>query len=145
MEKKVAHILDKKGSDVWSIAPTASVLDALKLMADKQVGALVVIDEERLVGIISERDYARKVILLGRDSTNARVADIMTSTVITIEPETPVEICMELMYANRIRHLPVLDTDEHLAGVVSIGDVVGAVIDKQGSMIEQLERYITGG
>ncbi len=145
MEKKVAHILEKKGSDVWSIGPDASVLDALKLMAEKKVGALVVLDGEQLSGIISERDYARKVVLLGRDSTHAHVKDIMTSTVITAEPETPVEICMELMYANRIRHLPVLDDEGRLVGVVSIGDVVGAVIDKQGSMIEQLERYITGG
>ena len=145
MEKKVAHILERKGTDVWSITSTASVLDALKLMAEKEVGALVVLDDEELSGIISERDYARKVVLFDRDSTEAHVADIMTANVITVEPETPVETCMELMYAHHIRHLPVLDAESKLVGLVSIGDVVGAVIDKQGSMIEQLERYITGG
>jgi CBS domain-containing protein len=144
MEKKVAHILDRKGRDVWTIEPDASVLDALRLMADKNVGALVVADESGLRGIISERDYARKVVLLGRSSQDARVADIMTAEVITTASEQPVERCMETMYANKIRHLPVVDGGR-LAGLVSIGDVVGAVIDKQESMIEQLERYITGG
>ena len=144
MEKKVAHILDRKGRDVWTIEPDASVLDALRLMADKNVGALVVADESGLRGIISERDYARKVVLLGRSSQDARVADIMTAQVITTDSDQPVERCMEAMYANKIRHLPVVDGGR-LAGLVSIGDVVGAVIDKQESMIEQLERYITGG
>jgi CBS domain-containing protein len=143
MEKKVGHILDKKGHAVWTIAPDASVLDALRLMADKNVGALVVADDAGLQGIISERDYARKVELLGRSSQDARVADIMTTEVITTDSEQPVERCMETMYASKIRHLPVVDGGR-LTGVVSIGDVVGAVIDKQESMIEQLEKYITG-
>jgi CBS domain-containing protein len=144
MIKKVAHILDRKGRDVWSIRPDASVFEALESMAAHDVGALVVVGEERLQGIISERDYARKVVLAGRRSPEARVAEIMTAEVITTHPEQPVEECMELMYANRIRHLPVLEGDA-LVGLVSIGDVVGAVIDKQESMIEQLERYISGG
>ena len=144
MEKKVAHILDRKGREVWTVGPDASVFEALEAMAEKNVGALVVTEADRPIGIISERDYARKVVLLGRRSHEARVAEIMTSDLITVAPEEPVEACMELMYANKIRHLPVLEGDR-LAGVVSIGDVVGAVIDKQESMIEQLERYISGG
>ncbi len=144
MEKKIAHILDKKGRDVWLVSPDASVFEALEIMADKGVGALVVADGAELCGIISERDYARKVALAGRRSHDATVADIMTAEVITCTPQTPVEECMEVMYDRKIRHLPVLE-DGRLAGVVSIGDIVGAVIDKQESMIEQLERYITGG
>jgi CBS domain-containing protein len=144
VEKKVTHILDRKGREVWTVSPDASVLEALQLMAGNNVGALVVTDGDDLRGIISERDYARKVALEGRTSHESRVAEIMTPDVITVDPHTPVERCMELMYANKIRHLPVLDGGL-LAGVVSIGDVVGAVIDKQESMIQQLERYISGG
>jgi CBS domain-containing protein len=144
VHKKVAHILDRKGHEVWSVPPEASVFEALEIMAEKNVGALVVADGGVLRGIVSERDYARKVALVGRRSQDALVVDIMTSEVITTHPEQPVEECMELMYAKKIRHLPVLEQDR-LIGVVSIGDVVGAVIDKQESMIEQLERYISGG
>ena len=144
VEKKVAHILETKGHDTWSVAPEASVFEALEIMADKKVGALIVIDDGAPCGIISERDYARKVVLLGKRSQDAHVAEIMTPDVITCTPQTPVEDCMELMYDSKIRHLPVLD-EGRLVGIVSIGDVVGAVIDKQESMIDQLQRYITGG
>jgi CBS domain-containing protein len=144
VHKKVAHILDRKGRDVWSVSPRATVFEALETMAEKNVGALVVMDGESLCGIVSERDYARKVALLGRRSREALVSDIMTSEVVNTRLEQPVEECMEMMYSGKIRHLPVLEGD-HVVGVVSIGDVVGAVIDKQESMIEQLERYISGG
>jgi CBS domain-containing protein len=144
VEKKVTHILDRKGREVWTVSSDTSVIDALRLMADKNVGALVVADGEDVRGIISERDYARKVALAGRTSHDARVTEIMTADLITVDPQEPVERCMEIMYACKVRHLPVLEGGR-LTGVVSIGDVVGAVIDKQQSMIEQLERYIAGG
>jgi CBS domain-containing protein len=133
-----------KGSDVWHIAPDACVYDALRLMADKGVGALVVLEGEELVGIISERDYARKVILKDKSSMDTPVKEIMTSKVISLNPEQSIQECMALMTDKRIRHLPVLE-DDRLVGIISIGDVVKAIISQQEFMIEQLERYIEGG
>lgn len=140
----VRQILEAKGYDIWSIVPDASVYDALELMADKEVGALLVLEGEQPVGIISERDYARKVILKGKRSIDTPVKEIMTKEVISVRLDQPVEECMELMTERRVRHLPVLEGDQ-LIGIVSIGDVVKAIISQQGFMIEQLERYIKGG
>jgi CBS domain-containing protein len=128
---------------VWAIPPDASVYEAIKLMAEKQVGALLVIDGQRLVGIVSERDYARKVILQGKSSWDTPVSEIMTDKVFYVRPDQTVEDCMALMTAQRIRHLPVLD-DERVIGVVSIGDLVKAVISEQEVRIQQLEQYIMG-
>lgn len=141
--KTVRQLLEAKGYDVWSIAPDAPVYDALKLMADKNVGALIVLDGEKLVGVISERDYARKVILKGKSARDTPVREIMTREVICVSPKRTVEECMALMTDKRIRHLPVLEEDR-LIGVVSIGDVVKSVISEQEFIIEQLENYITG-
>ena len=140
----VAHLLDTKGHAVWSIPPDASVYEAIKLMADKGVGALLVMEGQRLVGIVSERDYARKVILQGKSSRDIPVREIMTAKVFYVRPEQTVEDCMALMTAHRIRHLPVLD-DKLVRGVVSIGDLVKAVISEQEVRIQQLEQYIMGG
>jgi IMP dehydrogenase len=140
----VRQLLRAKGHDVWHIAPDDSVYDALKLMANKEVGALLVLEGEDLVGIISERDYARKVILKGKRSMDTPVKEIMSEEVFSIGLEQPIEECMALMTERRVRHLPVY-ADERLVGVVSIGDVVKAIISQQEFMIEQLERYIEGG
>jgi CBS domain-containing protein len=142
MQKTVAHILGHKGQKVWSVTSDMTVFDALVLMADKNIGALVVVDDGSVTGIVSERDYARKVVLLGKDSKDTRVAEIMTPGPITVTTETTVGACMELMTDNRFRHLPVLDADT-LVGVISIGDVVSAVIEEQSFLIDQLEGYIT--
>ncbi len=139
--KLVKHILKLKGHDVWSIAPDASVFEAIRLMSDKGVGALLVLEAGKLVGIISERDYTRKVILKGRSSRETPVRNIMTSPVIYTNPDEPIEKCMEVMTAKRVRHLPVLDGDE-LIGVISIGDLVKAIISAQESHIQDLENYI---
>jgi CBS domain-containing protein len=139
----VAHLLQAKGHAVWSIPPDASVYEAIKLMADKGVGALLVMEGQRLVGIVSERDYARKVILQGKSAWNTPVREIMTDKVFYVRPDQTVEDCMALMTAQRIRHLPVLDADQ-VIGVVSIGDLVKAVISEQEVRIQQLEQYIMG-
>ena len=141
--KTVSNILDHKGHEAWSAGPEDSVYRALEIMADKGVGALVVLDGGKLCGIVSERDYARKVVLLGKQSHEAKVSEIMTGEVICVAPEHTVEECMALMTDKHIRHLPVLEDDE-LVGVISIGDVVRAVISEQEFLIEQLERYISG-
>lgn len=141
--KTVKQILQEKGRSIWSITPDTSVYDALKLMAEKEVGALLVLEEGRLVGIISERDYARKVILKGKSSLDTPVKEIMTQKVIYVRPELTVEECMALVTEKHIRHLPVLEGDE-LVGVVSIGDLVKADIEAKVFMIKQLENYITG-
>lgn len=140
----VRQLLQTKGYDVWSIAPDASVYDALKLMAAKEIGALLVLEGEELVGVISERDYARKVILRGKSAVDTPTREIMTEAVITVGPEQPIDECMEMMTDNRVRHLPVLE-DGQLVGVISIGDVVKAIISQQEFLIEHLERYIEGG
>ena len=141
--KLVQHLLDNKGRDIISISPDASVLDAIKLMADKGIGALVVIDGGDLKGIVTERDYARKVIIKGRASDSTPVADIMTADVITASSQLTVNECMEMMTAKKCRHLPVVD-DGDLVGMISIGDLVQAIISDQQEEIEQLEHYISG-
>ncbi len=141
--KTVGELLQDKGRVLWSVAPDATVYDALKLMADKEIGALLVLDDGRLVGIFSERDYARKVILKGKSSRDVPVKDIMTAKVVCVTPRQTVEECMALMTDKRIRHLPVLENDK-VIGVVSIGDVVKAIISEQEFIIEQLEHYISG-
>lgn len=140
----VQQLLDAKGLDIWSVSPDTSVYDAIALMADRGIGALLVLEGDRLVGIVSERDYARKVILQGRSSRDTPVAEIMTDRVVYVRPEQSTDACMALMTSRRIRHLPVL-RDDRVVGVISIGDVVKAVISEQGHTIERLEAYITGG
>ena len=140
--KTVEQILDAKGSDVWSITPDASVLEAIKLMAEKEVGALLVMTGKKPVGIVSERDYARKVILKGR-SQETPIQDIMTTHVVYVSPDQSIEECMALMTEKRIRHLPVMDGGR-LRGMLSIGDLVKTVIAEQKLVIKELERYISG-
>ena len=142
--KIVAHILKSKPEQtVHTITPAASVFDALKLMAEKSIGALVVIEGEKVVGIITERDYARKIILMSRSSKETPVRDIMTSSVMYVRPDQTSEECMVLMTENRLRHLPVMDSG-NLIGLISIGDLVRDIISEQKFIIQQLEHYITG-
>lgn len=140
---KISQILEEKGREIWSIGPDATVFEALELMADKRIGALLVVEGERLIGILSERDYARKVILLGRGSRKTPVRDIMSPDPCCIRPEQTIDQAMALMTEKRIRHLPVVQNDA-LAGIVTIGDVVKAKIASQEFAIKQLENYITG-
>jgi CBS domain-containing protein len=137
----IKHLLERKGFDVWRVPPEMLVYDALKLMADKDVGALLVMDGEKLVGIFSERNYARKVILKGRSSREIPVKDIMTYNVVCATPEMTIDRGLELMSEARVHHLPVLEGDR-LIGVVSIGDLVKAIISEQKRWISRLERYI---
>ena len=141
--KSVAQLLKVKGSGIFAIAPEASVLDCVKLLAEKSIGAVLVMDGERLVGIISERDYARKVVLQGRSSKDTRVREIMTADVLSVTPQQTNEECMALMTENRVRHLPVVDGDK-VIGVISIGDLVRNIIEEQQAAIQELERYIHG-
>jgi CBS domain-containing protein len=142
MQKTVGQLVDAKGSEVWSIGPDASVYEALQLLAEKNVGALVVIEDEKVCGIVSERDYARKIILHDRDSRSTKVSEIMTAKVLTVAPDQSVAECMTTMTEHYIRHLPVVDGDR-LVGVISVGDVVKAVMAEQAFLIQQLEQYIT--
>lgn len=144
MLKTVKQILEEKGHEIWSVSPDDNVYDALKKMAEKNIGALLVLEGEDLVGIISERDYARKVMLKGKSSMDTPVKDVMTPRVLYVRINQPIEDCMALMTDKRIRHLPVFDEDK-LVGVISIGDVVKAIISHQEFVIEQLENYITVG
>ena len=137
----VRQLLDRKGREVFSIDPGAAVLDAVRMMADRHVGALLVMQGDNLSGIISERDYARKVILMGRSSADTPVRDIMSSPVLTVSLDTSVQECMQLMTDRHVRHLPVMDGGR-VVGMVSIGDLVKAVIAEQQQQIEQLESYI---
>jgi CBS domain-containing protein len=139
----VAEILKKKGSDVWSVSPDTTVYHAIELMAAKQVGALLVVESDKLTGLVSERDYARKIILMGRSSKDTHVREIMTVPVITVLRQHTVDDCMRLMTENRVRHLPVLENDR-LAGIVSIGDVVNWIMSAQDHTIQQLENYVSG-
>ena len=139
----VAQLLQEKGRAVWPIAPDATVYDALSLMAEKNVGALVVVEGASVVGILSERDYGRKVILKGKFSKDTLVREIMTDKVYFVRPEQTIEECMAVMTAEHIRHLPVL-TDDRLTGIVSIGDVVRVIISDKEFLIKQLEHYIAG-
>jgi CBS domain-containing protein len=143
MVDTVRSILQRKGSAVWTVAPETTVYEAIALMAQKGVGALVVAEGDQLVGMISERDYARKVILKGHSSRETRVREIMSAPVITVTPDDSVEHCLEIITANRIRHLPVLE-EGRLAGVVTIGDLVGALISAQTDTIHHLRNYIDG-
>ncbi len=140
---RVRHLLAGKGHDVWSIDAEEPVLEAIQIMADRHVGALPVLRAGELAGIISERDYARKVILLGRSSAETPVWQIMSAPAITVTPDETVQRCMEIMTERRIRHLPVVD-DGRMVGMISIGDCVRAVIEDQKDTIQQLERFISG-
>lgn len=140
--RQVKHLLEDKGHAIYAIAPDVPVLDAIKQMAEQRVGALLVMREKQLLGVISERDYARKVILQGRSSAQTSVADIMSVEPLTVGPNTDVFDCMRLCTDSRVRHLPVVQ-DQAVIGVISIGDLVKAVIDSQAEEIEQLQRYIT--
>ncbi|HEV2538447.1 MAG TPA: CBS domain-containing protein [Frateuria sp.] len=140
--RQVRHLLEGKGSDVYAIAPDAPVLEAIRQMAERRVGALLVMKGDQLTGIVSERDYARKVILQGRSSAQTAVSDIMSAAPLTVSPETDVFDCMRLCTDRRVRHLPVMQ-NQRVVGVISIGDLVKAVIDVQAEQIEQLQRYIT--
>lgn len=139
----INQMLETKGRDIFSIDPDASVYDAIHLMAEKAIGALLVMSGDKLVGMISERDYARQVILKGRSSRATKVSEIMTPRVVYAPPEHKVEECLALMTDKRIRHLPIM-VDEKVVGVISMGDLVKTIIAEQRSTIEELERYISG-
>ena len=139
----VSQILQSKGHDVWFVGPQTTVFDAVKLMSEKGVGALLVMENKKMVGIISERDYARRVILEGKSSRQTPVTDVMTKRVLWVAPERTVEECMALMTDKRVRHLPVVD-NTRVVGMVSIGDLVKAIIAEQQIIIDQLQNYITG-
>lgn len=141
--KSVHDILKNKGHDIWSVRPDDTVFDSLKVMADKGVGALLVMDGEKLIGIVTERDYARKVILEGKSSQKATVSEVMTDQVLCVSPKQTVDECMALMTDKRARHLPVLD-NEKVVGVISIGDLVKATINEQQVLIDHLQHYISG-
>jgi CBS domain-containing protein len=143
MSERVHTILANKGTAIWSVRPEATVYEALTLLAEKDVGALLVISEGKLTGVFSERDYARKVALLGKRSRELRVGEIMTSPVITVTREHTVEECMRIVTEHHIRHLPVVDGEE-LVGMVSIGDLVNAIISAQADTIQHLSNYIAG-
>lgn len=140
---RVKHLLGEKGSSVWCVEPDAPVLEAIQKMADHHVGALPVVRGKELVGMVSERDYARKVVLQQRSAEATPVWEIMSAPVISVTPDTTVHECMQTVTEHRVRHLPVLDKGE-LVGIVSIGDLVRAVIDEQQHTIDQLERFISG-
>jgi CBS domain-containing protein len=139
----VCEILQSKGHDVWFVRPEAFVFDAVKMMSERSVGALLVMEGEKMVGIITERDYARKVVLAGKSSKQTQVKDIMTQRVLWVAPERTIEECMALMTDKRVRHLPVVDNTQ-VVGMVSIGDLVKAIIAEQQIIIDQLQNYITG-
>lgn len=140
----VSAILKEKGKQIWFIAPGATVYEAIETMANKGVGAVLVMEHGQIVGVLSERDYARKIILKGRSSRETLVREIMNSPVITVGPDCPVDEAMRIMTEHRIRHLPVLDGDGTVAGMISIGDLVKWIITSHEKTIEQLESYISG-
>ena len=141
--QNVKDILAHKGTQVWSVSPDDSVYAALKMMSDKEIGSVIVMQDEKLVGLLTERDYSRKVVLQAKSSHDVLVKDIMTSRVLCVNPERSVEECMALMTGERARHLPVLD-HKKVIGVISIGDLVKAVMHDQKILIDQLQQYITG-
>lgn len=140
----ISSLLHHKGGAVWSIAPEATVYEAIKLMADKNIGSLLVMSGAKLVGIFTERDYTRKIALQGKTSRETKVREIMPNNVISVTPDDSVEDCMRLMTENRVRHLPVVSNDK-VIGVISIGDLVNWIISTQNAAIEQMEQYIAGG
>ena len=140
----ISSILHNKPASLWNIAPEATVFDAIKLMAEKNIGALLVMSGGRLVGIFSERDYTRKIALHGKNSKQTQICEIMPKEIITVTPEDSVEECMRLMSEKRFRHLPVMAGDQ-VVGIISIGDLVNWIISTQNAAIEQLESYIAGG
>jgi CBS domain-containing protein len=139
----VKHLLEQKGQSLWTIDPDATVLDALAKMAEKDIGSLLVMDGEKLIGIITERHYSREVVLKGKRSSTTLVSDIMERNVVHVRPEQSVEQCMALMTDMRVRHLPVLE-DKRAVGIVSIGDILKSIITKQKFVIDELEHYIRG-
>ena len=139
----IGSLIKASGRGIFSVTPNTTVLDALKYMSDKNIGAVLVMDQGKLAGIFSERDYARKVVLQGRSSQTTTVSEVMVSKLITVEAEQALDVCMQLMTDHRIRHLPVLDKGT-LVGIISIGDVVRQMIVEQKMLIEQLEAYIRG-
>jgi CBS domain-containing protein len=141
--KTISQFLDQSKRPVYSVEPNATVREALEIMAQHNIGALLVIDDHSLAGIFSERDYARKVVLKGKSSSDAKVSEIMTSKVITINTKHTIDQCMQIMTDNHIRHLPIVN-DQDVMGLISIGDVVREMMDHQKSMIEQLQSYIAG-
>lgn len=141
MQTTIRHILEVKGHDFWNIGPDASVYDALRMMSVKDIGALIVMQDDRMVGIMSERDYARKVVLLGKTSRETLVDEIMSKNVFTIHPDQTVEEAMDLMTVKHVRHLPVVENDR-VAGIISIGDVVKAIIYKQRQALRETEGKI---
>ena len=140
----ISALLHHKGTALWSIAPEATVFEAIKLMAEKNIGSLLVMSGDRLVGVVTERDYTRKIALQGKTSKATRVSEILSSKVISVTPDDTVEECMRLMTENRVRHLPVLENAK-VAGLVSIGDLVNWTISAQDADIAQMEQYIAGG
>jgi CBS domain-containing protein len=140
---KVWQILKVKGNQVWTISQDASVLDALKLMAEKEIGSLIVMDDKKVVGIFTERDHARKGALIGKQPQETKIKEVMTKNLVTVHPNQSVNECMAIMTERRIRHLPVFE-GENLVGIVSIGDIVKDIIGELQFMVEQLESYITG-
>ena len=141
MKSTLSEVLDAKGHNVWSVSPQSSAYEALELMAEKDVGALVVIDQWKVVGMFSERDYARKLALEGKSSRETQVAEIMTKPVCYVLPWTSLNECMALMTNKHVRHLPVIESDK-LIGIVTIGDVVKAIISEQESVIQELKSYV---
>jgi CBS domain-containing protein len=140
---RVGNLLTSKGQEIWSIAPDKSIFDALEMMADKNVSGLLVLESGKLVGIFTERDYARKLILKGRSSKGTKVSDLMTKNILYVGSRNTIEDCMKLMTAKRVRHLPVIDSDR-LIGIVTIGDLVKQIISEQQTTIHHLENYISG-
>ena len=140
----ISALLHHKGTALWSIAPEATVFDAIKLMADKNIGSLLVMSGDQLVGIFTERDYTRKIALQGKTSKATRVDEVLSSKIISVTPDHTVEECMRLMTENRVRHLPVLANNK-VTGLVSIGDLVNWTISAQDAAIAQMEQYIAGG
>ncbi len=144
IQGNVRNILQNKNGKIWTTTPQASVYEAIGLMGEHNIGALVVMEEGKVVGVFSERDYSRKVVLRGRTSRDTLVSEILSRPVITVEPSTGVEICMELMTQHRIRHLPVVEVDGSLVGLVSMGDIVNWMLQTQRHLIHQLHGYISG-
>jgi CBS domain-containing protein len=140
----VVDILKEKGSDYFGVSPGTITLDALKLMAEKNIGAVLVVENEKLEGIFSERDYARKIVLHGKSSSNTVISEFMSTNLTTVHANTPITDCMQMMTDKHVRHLPVMD-NEKILGVVSIGDIVSRIIREQKNTIEQLENYIIRG